>query len=81
MTPLSDEVRFHSIKSAFEPDELAIRSLVSENWAGDWNSPEDSAYDEPEITEHVADAIALGLEALLFAAVVVILVFVVGAIF
>jgi hypothetical protein len=37
--------------------------------------------DEPEITEDVADAIALGLEALLFAAVVVILVFVVGAIF
>jgi hypothetical protein len=77
----SDEVRFHSIKSAFEPDELAIRSFVSENWASDWNSPEDSAYDEPEITEHVADAIALGLEALLFVAVVVIVAFVMGAIF
>jgi hypothetical protein len=54
-TPRSDEVRFHSIKSAFE--------------------------EEPEISEDVADAIALGLEALLFAAVVVIVAFVMGAIF
>lgn len=52
-SPMSDEVRFHSIKSAFE--------------------------DEPDITEDLADAIALGLEALLFAVAVVILVFVVGA--
>lgn len=52
--PMSDEVRFHSIKSAFE---------------------------EPEISEETADAICLGLEALLFAIAVVILVFVVGAIF
>jgi hypothetical protein len=37
--------------------------------------------DEPEITEHVADAIALGLEALLAAIAVVIVLFVVGAIF
>jgi hypothetical protein len=79
MTPMSDEVRFYSIKSAFDPDEQAVRSLVSENWAGDWNSPEDSAYDEPEISEDLADAIALGLEALLFAAAVVIIALVLGA--
>lgn len=54
--PMSDEVRFHSIKSAFEED-------------------------EPEISEDLADAIALGLEALLLAAAVVIVWLVVGAIF
>lgn len=79
--PRSDEVRSHSIKSVFDPDEQAIRSLVSENWAGDWNSSEDSAYDEPEISEDLADAIALGLEALLVAVAVVIVAFVLGAIF
>ena len=51
--PRSDEVRFHSIKSAFEED--------------------------PEITEDVADAIALGLEALLFAAAIAIIALVLGA--
>lgn len=52
MIPKSDEVRFHSIKSAFE---------------------------ETEITEDIADAIALGLEALLFAIAIVIVAFVLGA--
>lgn len=56
MIPRSDEVRFHSIKSAFEEE-------------------------EPEISEDLADAIALGLEALLFAVAVVIVAFVLGAIF
>ena len=79
--PMSDEVRFHSIKSAFDPDEQAIRSLVSENWAGDWNSSADSAYNEPEISEDLADAIAVGVEPLLFAVAVVIVAFVLGAIF
>lgn len=54
MIPRSDEVRFHSIKSAFEVD-------------------------EPEISEDTADAIALGLEALLFAVAVVAVVLVVVA--
>lgn len=53
--PRSDEVRFHSIKSAFE--------------------------EEPEITDDLADAICLGLEALLFAVAVVIVAFALGAIF
>lgn len=46
-----------------------------------WHAATSAFEDEPEITEDAADAIALGLEALLFAVAVVIVVLVVGAIF
>jgi hypothetical protein len=50
MISKSDEVRFHSIKSAFDPD-------------------------EPQISEHTADVVALIAEVLSFAIVCVVLAF------
>lgn len=44
-----------------------------------WHAATSAFEDEPEISEDTADAIALGLEALLFAAAVVIIALVLGA--
>jgi hypothetical protein len=51
MTPQSDEVRFHSIQHAFEPDddEQDVRRLASARWAEDWDSDEDAEYDREQL--------------------------------
>lgn len=62
---VSDDARFRSIQSAFDPDDSEILHDLA----------------HAEITDDLADAIALGLEALLVAVAVVIVWLVVGAIF